>query len=231
MATAVPLSMISAFAVVRYLGIELEQFSIASLIIALGMVVDNAIVVSDNAVRLIREGRRKIEAVASAAHDLAIPILSSTLTTIVAFLPMLTITGDVGEYIVSLPVVVATTLIVSYVVAILVTPILCLWLLKSDGSEESTGRRAARWLRRYDSALAWCLARPGKVVAATGVAFLARTSSISRSGCRRARPSPRHRSWRGKWKPYWSRRAPSRERRTSTGSTTRSPLSARAVRG
>jgi multidrug efflux pump subunit AcrB len=173
MATAVPLSMISAFAVVRYLGIELEQFSIASLIIALGMVVDNAIVVSDNAVRLIREGRRKIEAVASAAHDLAIPILSSTLTTIVAFLPMLTITGDVGEYIVSLPVVVATTLIVSYAVAMLVTPILCLWLLKSDGSEESTGRRAARWLRRYDSALAWCLARPGKVVASTGVAFLA----------------------------------------------------------
>jgi multidrug efflux pump subunit AcrB len=173
MATAVPLSMIGAFAVVRYLGIELEQFSIASLIIALGMVVDNAIVVSDNAVRLIREGRPKTEAVVSAAHDLAIPILASTLTTIVAFLPMLTITGDVGEYIVSLPVVVATTLIVSYIVAMLVTPILCLWLLKSDRSEGSTGRRAARWLDRYDTMIAWCLAHPGKVVSATGGAFLA----------------------------------------------------------
>ena len=54
MATAVPLSMIGAFAIVRYLGVELEQFSVASLIIALGMVVDNAIVVSDNAVRLIK---------------------------------------------------------------------------------------------------------------------------------------------------------------------------------
>ena len=63
MATAVPLSMISAFAVVRFFGIALEQFSIASLVIALGVVVDNAIVVSDNAVRLIRQGAPKFEAV------------------------------------------------------------------------------------------------------------------------------------------------------------------------
>jgi multidrug efflux pump subunit AcrB len=73
MAAAVPLSMICAFAVVRYFGIELEQFPIASLIIALGMVVDNAIVVSDNAVRLIRQGRDKLEAVITGTQDLAIP--------------------------------------------------------------------------------------------------------------------------------------------------------------
>ena len=54
MATAVPLSMIASFVVVRTFGVELEQFSIASLIIALGMIVDNAIVVSDNCVRLLR---------------------------------------------------------------------------------------------------------------------------------------------------------------------------------
>ena len=87
MATAVPLSMISTFAVVRYFGIELEQFSIASLVIALGMVVDNAIVVSDNALRLIRQGRSKVEAVIQGTQDLAIPILTSTLTTIAALLP------------------------------------------------------------------------------------------------------------------------------------------------
>ena len=110
MAAAIPLSIISTFAVVRSLGIELEQFSIASLIIALGMVVDNAIVVSDNALRLIREGVPKREAVVDGAHGLAIPILTSTLTTIAAFLPMLTISGNVGEYVASLPVVVATTL-------------------------------------------------------------------------------------------------------------------------
>ncbi|MCH7823069.1 MAG: efflux RND transporter permease subunit [Proteobacteria bacterium] len=171
MATAVPLSMISAFAVVRYFGIALEQFSIASLVIALGMVVDNAIVVSDNAARLIRQGTPKFEAVVEGAHGLAIPILTSTLTTMAAFLPMLTLVGDVGEYVASLPIVVATTLAVSFLVAMLVTPIMCMWLLKSDDSEEGNPR-AARLLERYDAAIRWCLARPGKVSAAAGAAFV-----------------------------------------------------------
>ena len=77
MASAVPLSMIAAFAIARYVGIELEQFSVASLIIALGMVVDNAIVVSDNVFRLMREGVSRVEAAIQGAQDLAIPILTS----------------------------------------------------------------------------------------------------------------------------------------------------------
>ncbi|MCZ6659272.1 MAG: efflux RND transporter permease subunit, partial [Gammaproteobacteria bacterium] len=172
MATAVPLSMIGAFAVVRYLGIELEQFSIAALIIALGMVVDNAIVVSDNAVRLIHHGTPKFEAVIKGAQDLAVPILTSTLTTIAAFLPMLTIAGNVGEYVASLPVVIAATLAVSYFVAMLVTPIMCVWLLKVDDGEEQESLRVTRWLERYDAAIRWCLARPGKICATAGGAFL-----------------------------------------------------------
>jgi multidrug efflux pump subunit AcrB len=173
MATAVPLSMTAAFAVVRFLGIELEQFSIASLIIVLGMVVDNAIVVSDNAVRLIRQGTPKLEAAMKGASDLAVPLLTSTLTTIMAFLPMLTITGNVGEYVASLPVVVATTLAASYFVAMLVTPIMCAWLLKPGAGEAQRGSRAKWWLQRYDAGIRWCLARPGKVVAMAGAAFLA----------------------------------------------------------
>ncbi|MGC1951452.1 MAG: efflux RND transporter permease subunit, partial [Gammaproteobacteria bacterium] len=172
MATAVPLSMLGALAVVRYFGIELEQFSIASLIIALGMVVDNAIVVSDNAVRLIRQGKPKLEAVISGAQDLAIPILTSTLTTIAAFLPMLTIVGNVGEYVSSLPVVVTATLVMSYVIAMLVTPIMCVWLLKVDETGVSSKTGAARWLGRYDAAIRWCLERPGKVVAGASIVFL-----------------------------------------------------------
>jgi multidrug efflux pump subunit AcrB len=172
MATAVPLSMTAAFAVVRYLGIELEQFSVASLIIVLGMVVDNAIVVSDNAVRLIRHGTPKYEAVIKGAQDLAVPILTSTLTTIAAFLPMLTIGGNVGEYVASLPVVVATTLAASYFVAMLVTPIMCIWLLKVDDCDEQESPTVTRWLERYDAGIRWCLARPGKICAMAGVGFL-----------------------------------------------------------
>jgi multidrug efflux pump subunit AcrB len=177
MATAVPLSMISAFAVVRYLGIELEQFSIASLIIALGMVVDNAILVSDNAFRLIREGMPKQEAVSKGAQDLAVPILTSTLTTIFAFLPMLTLVGDVGEYVGSLAVVVPATLASSFFVALLVTPIMCAWLLKAPGSPAAE----ADMLNdppRYDRVMGWCLDHKGLVLGSVTVLFLGSLSLL-----------------------------------------------------
>ncbi|MAE66589.1 MAG: hypothetical protein CMJ18_20150 [Phycisphaeraceae bacterium] len=172
MATAVPISMIAAFAIVPRMGVELEQFSIASLIIALGMVVDNAIVVSDNAVRLMSEGRGKFEAIARGAQDLAIPMLTSTLTTIAAFLPMLTITGNAGEYISSLPVVVAATLGISFVAAMLVTPIMCAWLLLPQGDAERA-RRGLFDRLDYEAVIRGCLRRPVLVVAAAGVAFAA----------------------------------------------------------
>ena len=172
MASAVPLSMIAAFAIARYVGIELEQFSVASLIIALGMVVDNAIVVSDNVFRLMREGVSRVEAAIRGAQDLAIPILTSTLTTIAAFLPMLTMAGNVGEYVSSLPVVVALTLGASYFVGMIVTPIMCAWLLKPAHTTESESTNS-RFLERYDRVIVWSLERPGRVLGIAGALFLA----------------------------------------------------------
>ncbi len=174
MAAAVPLSMVMAFAVVRSLGVELEQFSIASLIIALGMVVDNAIVVSDNAVRLIRDGVPKREAIIKGAQDLAVPILTSTLTTVAAFLPMLTMSGNVGEYVSSLPVVVTATLVTSYFVAMLVTPIMCLWLLKPAAKEDKDKKErtvSKNEKPRYDRAISWCLKHP-RIVLGTAVGMI-----------------------------------------------------------
>ncbi|MEM1071610.1 MAG: efflux RND transporter permease subunit [Planctomycetota bacterium] len=130
MATAIPLCMISAIAIVPYFGVELEQFAIASLIIVLGMVVDNAIVVTDNAQRLMNEGVPREEASIEGANSLARSILSSTLTTVGAFLPMVTIAGAAGEFMRSLPIVVSTTLLSSYLVAMTVTPMMCSWILK-----------------------------------------------------------------------------------------------------
>jgi multidrug efflux pump subunit AcrB len=192
MATAVPLSMIAAFTVVRGFGVELEQFSIASLIIALGMIVDNAIVVSDNCVRMIEEGMPRKEACIKGATSIAIPIIAATLTTVGAFLPMLTIVGNVGEYVRSLPVVVATTLLMSYFVAMLVTPIMCFWLLKPSTRNAQGRTLLARLIgifRRkkaapaeppaadkgssaYDRFIMWCLDHKGLTLGVSTVAFL-----------------------------------------------------------
>lgn len=176
MAGAIPVSMICAFAVVRFLGIELEQFSIASLIIALGMVVDNAIVVSENSVRLINDGMTKKEAVIKGTQDLLIPILTSTLTTIFAFLPMLTMVGNVGEYVGSLPIVVPATLLASFFVAMLVTPIMCVWLLneKSSNNDENLKEQQNK-TPLYDRILSWCL---DNKVLVLGISFLLFISSL-----------------------------------------------------
>ena len=156
MALAVPLCMVSALGVVRLFDVELEQFSIASLIISLGMIVDNAIVVSDQTMALLKSGMSKLEAAREGARSLATPILASTFTTVAAFLPLVTIPGESGEYIRSLPIVVSTTLLASYVVAMVVTPILCLWLLRPPAKqteEEPPGRVA----RAYSRLIRRCL--------------------------------------------------------------------------
>ncbi|MCA8949675.1 MAG: efflux RND transporter permease subunit, partial [Planctomycetes bacterium] len=150
MATAVPLSMIASILLVSLMGVELEQFSIASLIIALGMLVDNAIVVSDNVMREMQEGAvsgaaARRDAAIRGAWSLAVPILTSTGTTVAAFLPMLTIVGAVGEYTRSLPIVVATTLVVSYLVAMMITPMMCWWLLRPRLSQ--TAPQVSLWRR------------------------------------------------------------------------------------
>lgn len=155
MAAAVPLCMITALAVVQFFDVELEQFSIASLIIALGMIVDNAIVVSDQTETLLRQGKKRMEAALEGARSLAVPILTSTLTTVAAFLPLLTIPGSSGEYIRSLPIVVSTTLLVSYFVAMMVTPILCLWILKPKQQTEEG--KDGRMTRMYGAVIGFCM--------------------------------------------------------------------------
>lgn len=179
MAAAVPLSMLSAIAFVRPLGIELEQFAIASLIIALGLVVDNAVVISDNVVRLLREGHSKFDASIKGAQDLAVPILAATVTTICAFAPMLTITGNVGEYISSLPVVVTATLLASYFLAMTMTPITSVWLLKEHNSPDAAAGKAEQQpkpslaARAYERVVIWAIKRRGTVLALTAATFIA----------------------------------------------------------
>ncbi|MFT7484600.1 MAG: multidrug efflux pump subunit AcrB [Candidatus Paceibacteria bacterium] len=160
MAAAIPLCMVATFPVVSALGVELEQFSIASLIIALGMVVDNAIVVSDNTLALMRQGKGRVEAAIEGAHGLAIPILTSTLTTVAAFAPMLTIPGSSGEYMASLPIVVSITLLISWVVAMTVTPLFCAMILKvpeGSGDSEPEDPALTGIGKVYDKVIRWCM--------------------------------------------------------------------------
>lgn len=128
-ATAIPVTIAITFAAMRTVGIELQQVSLAGLIVVLGLVVDDAIVVADNFVDMREHGASIDEAAERSASDLAISLLSATLTIIASFLPMAFIPGATGEFIYSLPITVAVALASSLVVAMTLTPILCrAWL-------------------------------------------------------------------------------------------------------
>lgn len=125
-AVAIPVTVSITFAVMNLCGIELQQVSIAILVVILGILVDDAIVVADNYVDLLDRGRSLDFAAAHCAHEILAPLAVATLTIIAAFVPTLfTLHGSVGEFIHSLPIVVAIALSVSFVVAFFFTPLVC----------------------------------------------------------------------------------------------------------
>ncbi len=137
--TAIPLTILLTFSTMNILGIKFHNISISALIIALGMLVDNAIVISDSIQALLDKGLDRMEACVNGTKEVAIPVLTSTLTTVGAFIPLLLINSIIGEYIKSLPQIIMISLFFSYLVAILVTPTLAyVFLKKSKNSDKSS---------------------------------------------------------------------------------------------
>jgi multidrug efflux pump subunit AcrB/outer membrane protein TolC len=142
-AIAIPITTAITFGVLNMVGIELHQVSISMLVVVLGMVVDDAIVIADNYVELLDRGLTREEAARRCAHELAIPVLTATLTIIASFLPVSFLSGSVGEFIFAGPISVAISLGVSFAVAMLFTPLLCLFFIR-------TGlRRAAQAPKKF----------------------------------------------------------------------------------
>ncbi len=121
----VPLTMLLGVIVMRLLDVELQRMSIAAMIIALGMLVDNGIVVAEDIRTRLERGSDRMAAAIGSGTSLAIPLLTSSLTTILAFLPMLLLEGAAGEYVTSLAQVVTILLLASWVLSMTVTPVLC----------------------------------------------------------------------------------------------------------
>lgn len=130
--TAIPLSILLTFSIMRIFGIEVHMMSIAGLIIALGMLVDNAIVVSDAIQVKLDEGDDKLPACVEGVREVAIPILTSTLTTVAVFMPLMLLNSVTGQFIFSIPAIVTIALLSSYAVAILVTPTMAYLFFKKS---------------------------------------------------------------------------------------------------
>ncbi len=120
--TAIPSSILTTFILMKIFHINIHQISIAALIVALGMLVDNAIVVSDAIQSRIDSDEDMLGACVNGVAEVLVPVFTSTLTTIVAFLPLLMLNSVAGDYIKSLPQIVMISLSISYLVAIFITP-------------------------------------------------------------------------------------------------------------
>lgn len=133
----VPMTMLMGMITMRFFGIELERVSIASSIIALGMLVDNGIVIAEDIRSRLERGEDKYKACIETGRTLAIPLLTSSLTTILAFVPMLLIDGQTGEYAFSLPMVVILLLLSSWFLSMYMTPAMSFWFMKVKKEKNS----------------------------------------------------------------------------------------------
>jgi multidrug efflux pump subunit AcrB len=135
-ALSIPLTLAMTFGMMKVLGIDLQQVSIASLIIALGLLVDDPVVASDAIKREIAAGQKPATAAWQGPTKLGRAIFYATVTNIVAYLPLLMVGGSVGQFIYSLPVVLACSLLASRLVSMTFIPLLAYYLLRSSKKTE-----------------------------------------------------------------------------------------------
>ena len=128
---AIPFSMFLSFAVLNALGITLNMVVLFSLTLALGMLVDNAIVIVENVYRYMQQGVSRMEAAMKATGEVAWPVIGATLTTLAAFFPMLFWPGIMGEFMHFLPVTLIVTLSASLFVALIINPALCSYFMRT----------------------------------------------------------------------------------------------------
>lgn len=136
-AVLIPSSMIFGILVMSALNIGIDQISLAALIIALGMLVDNGIVMSENIMVQMANGKKSIDAAIDSANELKIPLLTSSLTTAAAFLPIFLAESTTGEYTASLFKVVTITLLCSWILSMTVIPMLCVYFMKVSNKQQS----------------------------------------------------------------------------------------------
>lgn len=177
-----PLSLLVTILVLHYMGLTLNTMSLGGMAIAIGSLVDDAIVDVENVWKHLRENRMLPEAqrlrvrdvVFNASHEVRMPILNSTLIIIVSFIPLFFLSGMEGRMLVPLGVAFIVSLFASTIVALTLTPVLCSYLLGHKAKAGGLPREAflAVWLKmHYRNGLLWALAHKKAVVGTTLALF------------------------------------------------------------
>lgn len=182
----IPISLLVTLLVLKLMGLTVNTMSIGGMAIAIGSLVDDAIVDVENVFKRLRQNARKPlaerlrkrEVIFNASKEVRMPILNSTLIIVVSFVPLFFLSGLEGRMLAPLGVSFIVSLFASTLVALTLTPVLCYYLLKDpskmDASAQTLSHAEPRWVRalkrHYEQALAWALGKPSRcILGATAV--------------------------------------------------------------
>jgi multidrug efflux pump subunit AcrB len=165
MALSIPITLAMTFGMMQVLGVDIQQVSIASLIIALGLLVDDPVVAGDAIKRDLAVGHPRRLAAWLGPTKLAHAILYATITNIVAYLPFLLLTGDMGRFIYTLPVVITCSLVASRLVSMTFIPMLGYYLLRGKAEPSVAERRTRGFAAMYYRLGGWAIDNRWKALA------------------------------------------------------------------
>ena len=161
-ACILPLTTLLSITVLQYAGVPIHQMSVTGLIVALGLLVDAAIVMTDDIRRRLINAVPRLQSVEQAVKRLAGPLLASTVTTVLAFMPMALLPGPAGDFVGSIAIAVIVMLIASFFLALTVTPALAGWLLPAKGEGKShawyaRGMQSGRIGQIFNRSVGWAI--------------------------------------------------------------------------
>jgi len=176
-ALSIPLVLAITFLMMRIFGIDLQRISLGALVIALGLLVDDAIIAAEMMVVKMEQGWDRFKAATFAYRSTAFPMLTGTLITAAGFTPVGFARSAAGEYTFSIFAVVSIALIVSWIVAVVFTPYLGYRLLDAEklrkyGADHHGDIYDTPFYRRFRALVVWCLRHRRLVMAATAVLFV-----------------------------------------------------------
>jgi len=153
----IPFVMLATLAIMLFFDMKLERMSLATLIISLGLLVDNGIVIAEDFKRRIEDGISRYDAMLQGCQELAMPLLSSSVTTILFFLPLMLAEHVAGEFTRSISLVILITLMTSWILALCVTPILCYYFIKPSENKDNNVSALDKIYIGYEKFLHWVL--------------------------------------------------------------------------
>jgi multidrug efflux pump len=173
---AVPLSLLGTFAVMSLLGYSLDNLSLMALTISTGFVVDDAVVVLENITRHLEMNKHPMRAALDGTKEVGFTVLSMSTSLIAVFIPILLMGGIVGRLFREFSVTLSVAILMSLIVSLTVTPMMCAWMLRrEDKTHPEKINRYTRFIDntklRYESSLAWVLDRPALMLIGTLLAI------------------------------------------------------------